>query len=185
MEKICTAVPYPMVGVPGITLMWGPVCSDHPTLMGSNVPTDPDRDTAEAFAEALACAHPDHFVPGTEAEWRLVDPVTGERHLFTSDGRNLSVWVGAPDPGAFPPESAVNAVIVAAMLEHRYDPRYDDLKCAQWCDMTPVVKRWHVGPTDSGLCPDHVWVIEVQYSSKGGRAVYGIDRNNVPQCYMD
>lgn len=83
-----------------------------------------------------------------------------------------------------PPATAVNAVIVAAMREHEYDPRYADSEWFQWCDMTPVVCRAEP-TTGSRLCPDHVWVIEVQYSTRGGRAIYGVSRDNVPQCYAD
>ena len=62
MEKILTAVPYPTV-VSRLTggLDWGTICMDHPTWLGSNVPTDRNRESAEAFAEAQACGHPDHF----------------------------------------------------------------------------------------------------------------------------
>lgn len=148
MEKICTAVPYPMVADPGWGLHWGIICTDHPTWYGGNVPTDTTRESAEAFARACACAHPDH----TRAE-------------------------GAP-------QTAINAVIVAAMLEHVYDHRYADSDWYQWCDMTPVVHRIE-RPMVGTLCPDDVWVIEVQYSSRGGRAVYGVNRHNVPNCYVD
>lgn len=116
--------------------------------------------------------------------FRTVDPVTGEAHLFAPDGTNLSVRAGVPEPRPFPPESAVNAAIVAAMLAHPHDPRYENSEWAQWCDMTPVVTSWHPWGYPRH-CPDDVWVIEVQYSSRGGRAVYGVDRNNVPQCYAD
>jgi hypothetical protein len=51
--------------------------------------------------------------------------------------------------------------------------------------MMPVVTEWHVGPTDPEYCPDDVWWVEVQYSSKGARAAYGVDRNHVPTCYAD
>jgi hypothetical protein len=150
MEKICTAVPYPMVADPGWGLHWGVICTDHPTWYGGNVPTDTTRESAEAFAEACACAHPDH-----------------ER----ADGA---------------PQTAINAAIVAAMLEHAHDPYWAErLRAYQWCDMTPVVRAVHQGPTDPEYCPDDVWVIEVQYSSKGGRALYGVNRNNVPHCYAD
>jgi len=61
MEKILTAVPYPMTGHPDTTAAWGIVCEDHPLHMGGNVPTDVERCCAEAFAEAVACGHPEHF----------------------------------------------------------------------------------------------------------------------------
>lgn len=57
MEKILTAVPYPVTA----GMDWGTVCMDHPTWLGNNVPTDYGRDSAEAFAEAQACGHPAHF----------------------------------------------------------------------------------------------------------------------------
>jgi hypothetical protein len=181
MEQVFTAVPYPVTDG---GMAWGIVCPVHPTYLGNNVPTDWERCSAEAFAAAVACVHPGHYVPGTLSEWRTVDPVTGECHLFTADGRNLSVQAGAPEFPPCPPETAVNAVIVAAMREHTYRDWYADSKWAQWCDMTPVVTRWYAGG-DSELCPNDVWTIEVQYSSRGGRAVYGVTRDNVPQCYMD
>lgn len=62
-EQILTAVPYPMTGIVGVALMWGPVCPVHPSFMGSNTPSDADRCCAEAYAEALACGHPDHDDP--------------------------------------------------------------------------------------------------------------------------
>lgn len=147
MEQILTAVPYP---VTGWGPSWGIVCPTHPAWMGGNVPTDHGRDSAEAFAEACACAHPDHQVT----------------------------------PGA-PPQTAINAVIVAAMLDHAFDPRYADSAWFQWCDMTPTVHRVYQGPTDPQYCPDDVWVIDVQYSTRGGRALYGVNRDNVPNCYQD
>lgn len=116
-------------------------------------------------------------------DWRTVDHVTGECHLFAPDGRNLSVAAGVPDPGPFAPQTAVNAAIVAAMLDHPYMERYADRKWAQWCDMTPVVIE--TAPGSDPLCPEDVWWVLVQYSSKGGCAAYGVDRNNVPQCYAD
>lgn len=118
-------------------------------------------------------------------ELRTVDPVTGEMHLFAPDGRNVSVLAGAEQLPPCPPDSAVNAVIVAAMLGHQFSPRYADSKWVQWCDMTPVVTAWSPGPTDPEYGPEHVWWVEVQYSSRGGRASYGVNRNNVPQCYAD
>ena len=60
MEKVTTAVPYPVVGLPGVDRVWGIICTDHPTWLGTNVPTDRNRDGAEAFAAACACAHPGH-----------------------------------------------------------------------------------------------------------------------------
>jgi hypothetical protein len=147
-EQVCVAVPYPMVGLPGVAYMWGPVCPVHPTWFGGNVPSDVTRDSAEAFAAALACAHPDHNRPAI-------------------------------------PQAVLNAVIVAAMTDHPHRPEYADRRWFAWCDMMPVVTEWHVGPTDPEYCPDDVWWVEVQYSSKGARAAYGVDRNHVPTCYAD
>jgi hypothetical protein len=83
------------------------------------------------------------------------------------------------------PQGVINAVIVAAMLGHPYRPEYAERKWFAWCDMTPIVTEWFAGPTDPEYYPDHVWWIEVQYSSKGARAAYGVDRNHVPVCYAD
>lgn len=116
--------------------------------------------------------------------WLTVDHVTGENHLFAPDGTNLSVEAGAPDPCPYVPETAVNAAIVAAMLDHPHRSWYDNSKWAQWCDMTPVVHRVTEGP-EPGYCGPDMWLIEVQYSTRGGRAVYGVNRNNVPTLYAD
>lgn len=154
MEKILTAVPYPMVGPAGVVHNWGPICTDHPTR--SNEPTDRYRESAEAFAEALACGHPEHA---------YADQV---------------------------PQHTLNAVIVAAMLNYAYrPPRYEwsrhlpsaDPAWRGWCDMTPVVTD--VAPASDPFCPQDVWWVEVQYNTSGSRASFGVDRNNVPQCYQD
>lgn len=92
-----------------------------------------------------------------------------------------------------PPQHVLNAVIVAAMLNYAYrPPRYDwqrgsitaDPEWRGWANMHPVVTDWAKGPTDS-LCPNDVWWVEVQYNTSGSRASFGVDRNNVPQCYQD
>lgn len=82
------------------------------------------------------------------------------------------------------PRTTVNAVIVAAMREHAYSAEWAQrLDGYQWCDMAPVVTY-----TETLAEPNRwgdSWVVEVQYSTRGGRAVYGVSRDNVPQCYMD
>lgn len=120
-----------------------------------------------------------HTVP-RDYTFRQVDPVTYEHHLFAPDGRNLSVQAGAEEMPPCPPETAVNAVIVAALLEHPEHPGRD----WPWADMTPRVVRWE-RRGDSVYCPRDVWVVEVQYSSQGYRAVYGVTADNIPQCYAD
>ena len=57
MEQVLIAVPYPHLG----EYTWGPICPVHPAYMGNNEPTDSTRCSAEAFAEAVACGHPDHM----------------------------------------------------------------------------------------------------------------------------
>lgn len=84
--------------------------------------------------------------------------------------------------GPRPPQHVLNAVIVKAMLEHPQTAEFPDFP---WADMTPMVVDWRPGPTDPDICPDDVWWVAVQYSSHGFLATYGVDRNNVPQCYMD
>lgn len=113
--------------------------------------------------------------------WETVDHVTGEMQLFAPDGRNVS---GGPAIGEIIPEPVINAAIVAAMREHEHDPYYAErLKCYQYCDMRPVVHRAErIDPVNQW---GDSWVVEVQYSSKGGRAIYGVNRDHVPSCYMD
>lgn len=59
MEKIATAVPLPLIGLPGVNLLWTVVCTDHPNWVDS-APTDRFRESAESLAAACACAHPGH-----------------------------------------------------------------------------------------------------------------------------
>jgi hypothetical protein len=131
-------------------------------------------------------------VPSTDWEFRTVNHVTGEMHMFAADGRNLSVEAGADDPGEFAPQTAVNAVIAYVILKYTYTPpRHEwqrdsitaDPAWRGWCNMTPVVTD--VAPASDPLCPGDVWWVEVQYNSSGSRASFGVDRNNVPQCYQD
>lgn len=86
---------------------------------------------------------------------------------------------------ALAPAHVMNAAIVAAKIDHPYRPQYAESKWAQWCDMPPVVVSAVRGPTDPEYAPNDVWVIDVQYSTRGGRALYGIDANNVPTLYAD
>lgn len=81
-----------------------------------------------------------------------------------------------------PRAAMVNAVIVKAMLEHPHNPRYPDMP---YCNMTPVVTRVQRIDEPSRLCPNDVWTVEVQYSTHGYRALYGVTADHVPQCYMD
>ncbi len=54
MERILTAVPFPRTDGKS----WGVTCPDHPLRFPE--PTDRDRHSAEAFAEALTCTHEAH-----------------------------------------------------------------------------------------------------------------------------
>lgn len=54
MERVLTAVPFPRTDGKS----WGVTCPDHPLRFTE--PTDRDRHSAEAFAEALACTHESH-----------------------------------------------------------------------------------------------------------------------------
>lgn len=94
--------------------------------------------------------------------------------------------------GQTPPQHVLNAVIVTAMLSRTYrPPRYEwqrdapsaDPSWRGWANMTPVVTR--VERASDPFCPNDVWWVEVQYNTSGSRASYGVDRNNVPQCYQD
>lgn len=152
-EQICVAVPYPVVGRLGSALMWGPVCPVHPDYMGGNVASDYTRVEADAFAEALACAHPDH---AREAV----------------------------------PQAVINAVIVAVMRDEAFSQRSADMFAQfgdshpyQYCDMFPVVHHAESFGEENEW--GDLWAVEVQYSSKGGRAVYGVSRNHVPNCYAN
>jgi hypothetical protein len=61
VEVVTVAVPFPVIGLPGVDKVWGIVCPEHPTWPGGAVvPTDRERSSAEAFAAACACAHPGH-----------------------------------------------------------------------------------------------------------------------------
>lgn len=82
------------------------------------------------------------------------------------------------------PQAVINAVIVAAMLDEAYSEEGAiKLRAYQYCDMTPVVIRAESFGEESAW--GDLWAVEVQYSSKGGRAVYGVNRNHVPTCYMN
>lgn len=86
--------------------------------------------------------------------------------------------------GKIVPQTAINAALVRAMLDHPRNPWHDESKWAQWCDMTPVVTSARVTDEPGYTGPD-VWTVEVQYSSKGGRALYGVRADNVPTLYAD
>ena len=84
------------------------------------------------------------------------------------------------------PRAVLNAVILQAMADEAYDEESAQrLRAYQYCDMTPVVVTAVPGPIDPDLRPGDIWFVEVQYSSKGGRAGYGVDRNHVPHCYVN
>ncbi len=90
------------------------------------------------------------------------------------------------------PQAVINAVIVQATLDETYDENsaqrwaaYGDRHPYQYCDMTPVVVAAVHGPTDPEYCPGDLWYVEVQYSTRGGRAGYGVNRNHVPHCYVN
>lgn len=87
------------------------------------------------------------------------------------------------------PQGAINAAIVAAMRDERYDPRVavilaDDPDGHVYCDMTPVV-RTAVRIDEPGYTGPDVWQIGVQYSMRGFRALYGVTANHVPTLYAD
>lgn len=73
MKRLTVAVPFPVVGAVGLVRMWGPVCLDHPR--DTDRPTDYSRESAEAFAHALQCAHDDH--KGVTMQ-RKIDYPTGD-----------------------------------------------------------------------------------------------------------
>ena len=91
------------------------------------------------------------------------------------------------------PQSVINAVIVSAMADEAYSQRaadmfaeFQDRHPYQYCDMTPVVQVAEVlTPDRDTLCPRDVWYVEVQYSTRGGRAGYGVSRDHVPTCYCN
>jgi hypothetical protein len=89
------------------------------------------------------------------------------------------------------PQAVLNAAIVRAMLDEQYRAEFsvdwngEPDSDYQYCDMTPVVRVAVLGPTDPQYCPDDLWYVEVQYSTRGGRAGYGVNRNHVPRCYVN
>jgi hypothetical protein len=85
-EVMATAVPFPVVGLPGVALMWGPVCLDHPRM--TDAPTDAHRESAEAFARAMACANVDHGVVDASGWHKRVANVPGCMHC--ADGSHAS-----------------------------------------------------------------------------------------------
>lgn len=83
--------------------------------------------------------------------------------------------------GAEVPQAVINAVIVKAQAEH---PRPVTGRAHwPWADMLPVVTGCEAYPEPNRW--GDVWWVEVQYSTRGCRASYGVNRNHVPQCYAD
>lgn len=82
------------------------------------------------------------------------------------------------------PRAVINAVIVAVMRDEAYSEETAiNLRAYQYCDMQPVVHRAESFGEENEW--GDLWAVEVQYSSRGGRAVYGVNRNHVPSCYMN
>lgn len=93
MEKILTAVPYPVTA----GLAWGTICTDHPTWLGNNEPTDRNRASAEAFAEAQACGHPDHFgVSTVHVVSATAIVVDGTNHQLSMCGGDMGPYMEIP-----------------------------------------------------------------------------------------
>lgn len=92
MEKILTAVPYPMTDG---QMDWGIVCADHPTWSGNNEPTDWTRASAEAFAAAVRCNHPDHFGVTVVHVVSATQIVTGDGdHTLAMCGEDMGPYDG-------------------------------------------------------------------------------------------
>ena len=92
-----------------------------------------------------------------------------------------------PDPiDPTVPQAVLNAAVVRALL----DPSYSRESLASrsftdwpYRDMTPVVRRAEAhGETNRW---GDLWYVEVQYSSRGARAGYGINASHVPTLYCD
>lgn len=95
MEKILTAVPFPVTGDLGLT--WGTVCMDHPAWLGVNEPTDTCRESAEAFANAQACAHPTHFgVTEVHVVSATAIVVAGRNHHLAMCGEDMGPYREIP-----------------------------------------------------------------------------------------
>lgn len=74
MEQLTVAVPYPRTDG---GYQWGPVCPVHPTYRNGNQPTDRKRESAENFAAASACTHPDHKEAANAIPLRSVSAPSG------------------------------------------------------------------------------------------------------------
>jgi hypothetical protein len=83
------------------------------------------------------------------------------------------------------PQVVINSVIAKVMLDEAYSPHWDAEfgDSYRYCDMTPVVRVAEV--FDSVNKWGDSWYVEVQYSSKGARAGYGVNADHVPTCYVN
>lgn len=92
------------------------------------------------------------------------------------------------------PQTVLNAVIVAVMRDERHQQRWADAHAEHntlyggsdpyiYCNMFPVVHHAASFPTANQW--GDLWLVEVQYSTHGARAVYGVNRDHVPTCYMN
>jgi len=90
-----------------------------------------------------------------------------------------------PTTGPRAPQAVINAVIVKVMLDERYSAHWVEAfgDHYQYCDMAPVVH--HAESYGEPNRWGDLWVVEVQYSRKGGRAVYGVNARHVPSCYAN
>lgn len=83
--------------------------------------------------------------------------------------------------GTTVPQAVLNAAIIAAQREH--PQQTGDRADWPWADMLPVVtaSETYAEPNRWG----DSWWVEVQYSTRGYKATYGVNRNHVTQCYAD
>jgi hypothetical protein len=156
--------------------------------------------SAASLADDIEWAHDNGY---TVHEWMDVnaqgDEVTMTR-IVSPLGYTFALYEHTALPPAPPesfdridsavPQTVLNAVIVAVMLDETYSKQEAQTFASSWfgyeyCDMTPVVKVAIPGPTDPEYCPDDLWYVEVQYSTKGARAGYGVNANHVPRCYVN
>lgn len=85
------------------------------------------------------------------------------------------------------PQAVLNAAIVRALTDRVYSAEYlaqfklgDDWP---YRDMAPQVRRAEsYGETNRW---GDLWYVEVQYSTRGARAGYGVNANHVPTLYCD
>jgi hypothetical protein len=83
------------------------------------------------------------------------------------------------------PQAVINAVVAKVILDERFKgywaAEFGD--GYRYCDMTPVV---HVATVFEPVNEwGDSWYVEVQYSSKGARAGYGVNAQHVPTCYVN